>query len=84
MPRRSTSKREAKVAIISIAQQASPKVTGHTEDLRAQLRTASATPVADEAAREVEDALGGALEERGVLVALRALLVDTSPTPAGP
>ncbi len=46
MPRRSTSKREAKVAIISIAQQASPKVTGHTEDLRAQFSTASARPVA--------------------------------------
>jgi hypothetical protein len=32
MPRRSTSKREAKVAIISIAPHASTKVTGHTED----------------------------------------------------
>src|SRR5437867_11753023 len=45
MPRRSTSKREAKVAIISMAQQARPKVTGHTEDLRAQFRKASATVV---------------------------------------
>ena len=45
MPRRSTSKRDAKVAIISMAQQASPKVTGHTEDLRAQLRKLSASEV---------------------------------------
>ena len=45
MPRRSTSKREAKVAIISMAQQARPKVTGQTEDLRAQLRKPSATVV---------------------------------------
>src|SRR5215468_6166624 len=49
MPRRSTSKREAKVAIISMAQQARPKVTGH------------------------------ALEEPGVLVALRPLLVELLP-----
>ena len=45
MPRRSTSKRDAKVAIISMAQQASPKVTGQTEDLRAQLRKPSASEV---------------------------------------
>src|ERR1700716_3762224 len=45
IPRRSTSKREAKVAIISMAQQASPKVNGHTDDLRAQLKKASATVV---------------------------------------
>ena len=45
MPSRSTSKREAKVAIISMAQQARPKVTGHTEDFRAQLRKPSATVV---------------------------------------
>src|SRR5690242_19102408 len=38
IPNRSTSKREAKVAIISIAQQASPKVTGQIADLRAQLK----------------------------------------------
>src|SRR6266403_2811104 len=38
MPKRSTSKREAKVAIISIAQQARPKVTGQIDDLRAQLK----------------------------------------------
>src|SRR5215475_3235881 len=38
MPKRSTSKREAKVAIISMAQQASPKVTGQIDDLRAQLK----------------------------------------------
>src|SRR5207245_10796817 len=38
MPKRSTSKREANVAIISIAQQASPKVTGQIEELRAQLK----------------------------------------------
>src|SRR5574342_1066825 len=45
MPSRSTSKRDAKVAIISMAQHASPKVTGHTEDFRAQLRKPSATVV---------------------------------------
>src|ERR671935_2756434 len=38
-PKRSTSKREAKVAIISMAQHASPNVTGQIEDLRAQLET---------------------------------------------
>src|SRR5918996_4218633 len=38
MPKRSTSKREAKVAIISIAQQASPNVTGQIDELRAQLK----------------------------------------------
>src|SRR5262245_47857440 len=38
IPNRSTSKRDANVAIISIAQQASPKVTGHIDDLRAQLK----------------------------------------------
>src|SRR3954470_16521946 len=45
MPRRSTSKRDANVAIISIAQQASPNDTGHTDDLRAQLKNPSATVV---------------------------------------
>src|SRR3954464_7207914 len=45
MPRRSTSKREQKVAIISMAQHASPNVTGHTDDLRAQFRNASAAVV---------------------------------------
>jgi len=38
IPNRSTSKREAKVAIISIAQHASPNVTGQIEDFRAQLK----------------------------------------------
>src|SRR3989442_2140042 len=38
MPKRSTSKREAKVAIISIAQHARPNVTGQIDDLRAQLK----------------------------------------------
>ena len=38
MPNRSTSNREAKVAIISIAQQARPKVTGQIGDFRAQLK----------------------------------------------
>src|SRR4030095_12168086 len=38
MPKRSTSKREANVAIISIAQQARPKVTGQIDELRAQLK----------------------------------------------
>src|SRR6185503_7026382 len=41
IPKRSTSKREANVAIISIAQQARPKVTGQIEDLRAQLKILS-------------------------------------------
>src|SRR6186713_621159 len=45
IPRRSTSKRDANVAIISMAQHASPKVTGHTEDFRAQFRKESATDV---------------------------------------
>src|SRR5919198_3925136 len=38
IPKRSTSKREAKVAIISMAQQARPNVTGQIDDLRAQLK----------------------------------------------
>ena len=38
IPKRSTSKREAKVAIISMAQQASPNVTGQIDELRAQLK----------------------------------------------
>jgi hypothetical protein len=42
MPRRSTSKRDANVAIISMAQQARPNVTGQTDDFRAQLKNASA------------------------------------------
>ena len=41
MPNRSTSKREAKVAIISIAQQARPKVTGQIDDFLAQLKILS-------------------------------------------
>src|SRR5678809_259067 len=45
IPRRSTSKRDANVAIISMAQHANPKVTGHTDDLRAQFRNASAAVV---------------------------------------
>src|SRR5574342_463850 len=39
IPKRSTSNRDANVAIISIAQQASPNVTGHIEDFRAQLNS---------------------------------------------
>src|ERR1051325_3149616 len=45
IPRRSTSNREAKVAIISMAQHARPNVTGHTDDFRAQFRNASAAVV---------------------------------------
>src|SRR5919205_4383301 len=41
IPNRSTSKREANVAIISIAQHARPKVTGQIDDLRAQLKILS-------------------------------------------
>ena len=40
IPSRSTSNREANVAIISIAQQARPKVTGQTDDFLAQLKKA--------------------------------------------
>src|SRR5579884_1988787 len=38
-PNRAMSKREVDDAIISIAQQARPKVSGHSADLRAQLKT---------------------------------------------
>ena len=38
-PKRAMSKRAVDEAIISIAQQASPNVIGHTADLRAQLNT---------------------------------------------
>src|SRR5437667_12719227 len=41
IPKRSTSKREANVAIISIAQHARPNVTGQIDDLRAQLKILS-------------------------------------------
>src|SRR5678816_445659 len=41
MPNRSTSKRLANVAIISMAQHASPKVTGQIDDFRAQLKILS-------------------------------------------
>src|SRR5215467_3536677 len=40
-PNLSMSKRDAPVAIISMAQQASPKVIGHKADFRAQLKTQS-------------------------------------------
>ena len=39
------SNREAPVAIISMAQQAKPKVMGQREDFRAQLKTESAVVV---------------------------------------
>jgi transketolase len=44
-PKRSMSKRDAPVAIISMAQQASPNVIGHSADLRAQLNTKSTVDV---------------------------------------
>src|ERR1044071_10454246 len=44
-PKRSISNRDAPVAIISIAQQASPKVIGQSADLRAQLKTKSTVVV---------------------------------------
>src|SRR5207249_5536290 len=44
-PKRSISKRDAPVAIISIAQHANPKVMGHSADLRAQLNTKSTVVV---------------------------------------
>ena len=80
MPRRSTSKRDAKVAIISMAQHARPNVTGHTDDLRAQLKKRVGDGGEREAAGKAVDALGHLLEERRVLVArLRALLVKRLP-----
>src|SRR5258705_1212971 len=44
-PKRSMSKRDAPVAIISMAQQASPNVIGQSADLRAQLNTKSTVVV---------------------------------------
>src|SRR6266481_1295222 len=41
IPKRSTSKRDAKVAIISMAQHARPNVTGQIDDFRAQLKILS-------------------------------------------
>src|SRR5215475_2443163 len=38
IPKRSTSKRDANVAIISMAQHARPNVTGQIDDFRAQLK----------------------------------------------
>ena len=38
-PKRAISKRDVEDAIISMAQQARPKVIGHTADFRAQLKT---------------------------------------------
>ena len=38
-PKRAMSKRDAEEAIISMAQQARPKVSGQSEDSRAQLNT---------------------------------------------
>src|SRR5262247_1223542 len=45
MPKRSTSNRDANVAIISIAQHARPNVTGQIDDLRAQLKILSVDAV---------------------------------------
>src|SRR3954469_23528079 len=45
MPSRSTSKRDANVAIISMAQHARPNETGQHDDVRAQLKKPSATVV---------------------------------------
>src|SRR5439155_24772525 len=45
IPKRSTSNRDANVAIISIAQQASPNVTGQIDDFRAQLKILSVVVV---------------------------------------
>src|SRR2546422_2948785 len=45
IPKRSTSNRDANVAIISIAQHASPNVTGQIDDFRAQLKTFSVVVV---------------------------------------
>ena len=43
MPKRAESKRGAPNVIISMAQQARPKVAGHSEDLRVQLTSFSTT-----------------------------------------
>ncbi len=69
IPRRSTSNREANVAIISIAQQARPKVTGQIDDLRAQLRNASTGVVTTKTAGKAMDPVGDRLESHRVLVA---------------
>src|SRR5918995_3316216 len=45
MPNRSTSNRLANVAIISMAQHASPNVTGQIDDFRAQLKILSVEAV---------------------------------------
>ncbi len=83
MPRRSTSKRDANVAIISMAQQARPNVTGHTDDLRAQLRNASARRRDDEAAGKAVDALGDGLEQPPSACRPRAASDGAAPTPEG-
>ena len=71
MPKRSTSKREAKVAIISIAQQASPNVTGHIDDFRAQLKSLLGRADHEPAPREVLQAVGQPRERLRDLVARR-------------
>src|SRR5438093_7054119 len=45
IPKRSTSNRDANVAMISVAQQASPNVTCQIDDLRAQLKIFSVVVV---------------------------------------
>src|SRR2546426_3308083 len=54
IPKRSTSNRDANVAIISIAQQASPNVTGQIDDFRAQLKTFSVVVVTIQPPRSEE------------------------------
>src|SRR6185295_1500628 len=73
MPRRSTSNREAKVAIISIAAGQPERHRPH-RGLARPVEEAVREGGDDEAAREVQDPLGHVLEEGGVLVALRPLL----------
>src|SRR6185295_19153879 len=60
-PKRSMSKREAPVAIISIAQQARPKVIGHRADLRAQLNTKSTVDVMIPLGDSIVSSLGSAI-----------------------
>src|SRR3954471_2887326 len=61
MPKRARSYRPAPVAIISMAQQASPKVAGHSDDLRVQLTSfstvVSRTPLGSFSSRPMASSL---------------------------
>src|SRR5678816_4725247 len=83
MPRRSTSKRDAKVAIISMAQQARPNVTGHTDDFRAQFRNASAAVVTTNPPGKLW--IPSVIDsKRAECCRLRGGFCEAPPTPGGP